>query len=104
MMLQSGERCRRKEEINRDALRHGIAGRHCRMLAKGFPHHSIVSRTARPQAEPRFRAHAQAPLAARASTRAHVLTRECAASGWTAHLRDKVTVQLPLRASAGQPC
>jgi len=30
--------------------------------------------------------------------------RECAASGWTAHLRDKVTVQLPLRASAGQPC
>jgi len=38
VMLESGEWLRSKQEIDRDALRNRVTARHCRMLAKGFPH------------------------------------------------------------------
>jgi hypothetical protein len=94
VMLETRERLRRKQEINRDAIRHRISASHSRKLAE--PRGRRPSRA--------FARNAQAPHAARASTRAHVLMRECAASGWTAHLRAHVTAQLTLRDSAGQPC
>jgi len=105
VMLETREWPGRKQEIDRDAIRHRIAARHCRMLAKGFARGSMVSRTARPQAEPRFRAHAPVPHAGLyAHTRAMEFCPSARWAGWTAQRRAQVTVQLALRNSAGQPC
>jgi hypothetical protein len=94
VMLETRERLRRKQKVKGYTVRHNIATSHPRKLAE--------QRARRPSRA--FARNAQAPHAARASTRAHVLMRECAASGWTAHLRAQVTAQLSLRESAGQPC
>jgi hypothetical protein len=94
VMLESGEWLRCKQKVKGYSVRHNIATSHSRKLAE--------QRGCKPSRA--FARNAQAPHAARASTRAHVLTRECAASGWTAQLRAQVTVQLTLRASTGQPC
>jgi hypothetical protein len=37
VVLESGERLRRKQKVKGYTVRHNIATSHCRMLAKGFP-------------------------------------------------------------------
>jgi len=46
----------------------------------------------RPSGRRPFGRKVPAPHAARASTRAHLLKRECAADSWTAHRHDRVSV------------